>query len=211
MAESTDVLLACFFSNLPRGGIVVLIVGLNSSPNQDGLTASVLKQVLAGAEAAGAETVLVHMKERTLEACRQCDNGWGQCRQEHTCVIEDDFQALREQLHAADALVFANPVYFGELSEVAKTFLDRLRRCEAFEEGPLTGNLFLGIAAAGGSGGGIVSCQQVLERYCQHMRMKLFDMIPVTRLTREYKLESAYLAGAALAKALAASSPSPTG
>ena len=187
----------------------MLIVGLNSSPNQDGLTASVLKQVLAGAEAAGAETVLVHMKERTLEACRQCDNGWGQCRQEHTCVIEDDFQALREQLHAADALVFANPVYFGELSEVAKTFLDRLR-LRALRGGPLTERLFW-IAAAGGSGGGIVSCQQVLERYCQHLRMKLFDMIPVTRLTREYKLESAYLAGAALAKALAASSPSPTG
>jgi len=177
------------------------IVGLNASPNQDGLTATMLKQVLAGAESAGAETTLVHMKEKALEACRQCDNGWGRCREEKICVIEDDFQGLRELLHGADAVVFANPVYFGELAEVAKTFLDRLRRCEAFQEGPLAGKYFLGIAAAGGSGGGIVSCQVVLERYCQHLRMKLFDMIPVTRLTREYKMECARLAGEALAQA----------
>ena len=178
------------------------IVGLNASPNQDGLTASMLQEVLAGAESAGAETLLVHMKERELGACRQCENGWGRCRKERLCIIKDDFQALREELLTADAIVFANPVYFGELSEVAKSFLDRLRRCEASEEGPLAGKLFLGIAAAGGSGGGIVSCQVGLERYCQHLHLRLFDMIPVTRLTREYKLVCARLAGEALADAI---------
>ena len=140
------------------------------------------------------------MKKLKLQACRQCGNGWGQCRKKQTCVIDDDFQALRKELHKADAIVFANPVYFGEMSEVAKSFLDRLRRCEAFKEGPLSGKFFLGIAAAGGSGGGIVSCQVALERYCQHLRMKLFDMIPVTQLTREYKLVCARLAGEALAQ-----------
>ena len=177
------------------------IVGLNASPNQDGLTATMLKQVLAGAESAGAETTLVHMKEPTLEACRQCGNGWGTCREEKLCVIEDDFEELSGLMSGADAIVFANPVYFGKLSEVAKNFLDRLRRCGALQGSSLEGKYFLGIAAAGGSGGGIVSCQVVLERYCQHLRMKLFDMIPVTRLTREYKMECARLAGEALARA----------
>jgi multimeric flavodoxin WrbA len=180
------------------------IIGLNASPNQDGLTASMLKQALEGAEAAGAEVALVHMKERALEACRQCENGWGRCRRERLCIIEDDFQALRQELEAADAVVLATPVYFGEVSEVTKSFFDRLRRCGVGEEGPLSGKLFLGIAAAGGSGGGIVSCQVVLERYCQHLRLKVFDLVPVTRLTREYKLGCARAAGEALVGAVAA-------
>lgn len=173
------------------------IVGLNASPNKDGLTATMLREVLAGAEAAGAKTRLVHMKKLELKACRQCGNGWGQCREKHTCVLDDDFEKLRKELQKADAIVLSNPVYYGELSEVAKSFLDRLRRCGGLKEG----TPFLGIAAAGGSGGGIVSCQVVLERYCQHLGLKLFDMIPVTRLTREYKLACARLAGEALAQA----------
>ena len=182
------------------------VVGLNASPNQDGLTATMLGQVLAGATAAGAETELVHLKERELGACRQCENGWGLCAREGRCIIEDDFQALREVLHGADALVISTPVYFGEVSEVAKSFLDRLRRCEVHQPGPLQGKFLLGIAAAGGSGGGIVSCQQALAAYCMHLRMRLFDLIPVTRLTREYKLQAARLAGEALVHAATAES-----
>ncbi|MCX7598424.1 MAG: flavodoxin family protein [Armatimonadetes bacterium] len=176
------------------------VVGLNASPNEDGLTASVLKVVLEGAAQTGAETHLVNMKALKLKVCQQCEDGWGLCRKEGRCILEDDFQGLREELHGADAIVLSTPVYFGEVSEVAKTFLDRLRRCEAAGPGGsrLTGKLALGIAAAGGSGGGIVSCQEVLERYFQHMGMRIFDLIPVTRLTRNYKLKTAREAGRAL-------------
>lgn len=177
------------------------VIGLNGSPNQDGLTATMLNSALDGAGSAGASTELVHLKTLELSACRQCDNGWGQCRREATCVIADDFEALRQKVRAADALVIACPVYYGEASEVIKCFFDRLRRCENPHESPLQGMFAIGIAAAGGSGGGIVSCQQVLERYIQHLKMRVFDMIPVTRLTREYKLQTATAAGAAMVAA----------
>jgi multimeric flavodoxin WrbA len=179
------------------------VIALNASPNADGLTATMAKAVLAGAAEAGAETLLVNMKSMKLKACLQCDDGWGQCRREGTCILTDDLQSLREDLWGADAIVIANPVYFGEMAEVAKNFLDRLRRCEVAGPGDkkMAGKLGLGIAAAGGSGGGIVSCQVVLERYFQHLGMRVFDMIPVTRLTREYKIEVAKLAGKALAQA----------
>ena len=179
------------------------VVGLNASPNQDGLTATMLKRALEGAAQAGATTEVVHMKALDLEACRQCDDGWGLCRREGKCVIDDDFQSLREKLHAADAIVISNPVYFGEMSEVAKCFLDRLRRCEVAGPGesPLAGKFALGIAAAGGSGGGIVSCQQALERYIGHLKMRVFDLIAVTRLSRSYKLDTALAAGKALVDA----------
>ena len=51
------------------------IIGLNASPNQDGLTASMALAALEGAAEAGAETELVHMKTLDLRACLQCDNG----------------------------------------------------------------------------------------------------------------------------------------
>lgn len=176
------------------------VVGLNASPNEDGLTATMLKSALAGAAEAGAETQLINMKGLELGACQQCDDGWGRCRREGRCIVEDDLHALREQLHGADAIVLSTPVYFGEVSEVTKNFLDRLRRCEVAgpQESPLIGKPLLGIAAAGGSGGGIVSCQQVIERYCQHLRMRVFDLIPVTRFTRAYKVDTAKAAGRAL-------------
>lgn len=184
--------------------IVMRVVGLNASPNEDGLTATMLASALEGAAEAGAQTEIVHMKRLELLACRQCENGWGLCRREGRCVIEDDFQALREKLHGADALVISTPVYFGEVSEVAKNFLDRLRRCERAgpQQSPLEGKPAVGIAAAGGSGGGIVSCQQVLERYFGHLQWRLFDLIPVTRLTRSYKTETARAAGKALVESV---------
>ena len=179
------------------------VLGLNGSPNQDGLTATMLRSALDGAEEAGATTEAVHMTELCLGACRQCDAGWGLCRTEGRCIIEDDLESLRGKLREAHALVIASPVYFGEASEVVKSFFDRLRRCEVAgpEDTPLSGRYVLGIAAAGGSGGGIVSCQQILERYISHLRMQVFDLIPVTRHSRSYKVDAARAAGAAMVRA----------
>jgi len=82
-------------------------------------------------------------------------------------MIDDDFQNLREKINRADAFVFSSPVYFGDLSESAKRFLDRWRRCEISnrETSPLKGKIAIGIAAAGGSGGGAVSALLNLENY----------------------------------------------
>jgi multimeric flavodoxin WrbA len=179
------------------------VVGLNASPNENGLTAMMLKAALQGVSEGGGEGQLVNMKSMQLLACLQCDEGWGLCRREGNCIIEDDFQKLREDLHGADAVIVSTPVYFGEVSEVAKNFLDRLRRCDVAGPGekPLLGKLALGIAAAGGSGGGIVSCQVVLERYFGHLGMRVFDLIPVTQLTRAYKVHTAKAAGRAMVEA----------
>ena len=176
------------------------VVGLNASPNEDGLTATMLEAALEGAAEAGAEVETIHLKRFAILSCRQCANGWGLCRKEGACIEEDDFADLKARLEAADAIILSTPVYFGEVSEVAKNFLDRLRRC-AFA-GPqanvLKGKPVIGIAAAGGSGGGIVSCQSILERYSNHLGLRIFDMIPVTRFTRSYKTETARAAGKAM-------------
>ncbi len=176
------------------------ILALQASPNLDGLTASMAQQALAGAQGAGAETELLHLCQLNLASCRACENGWGQCRQEGRCVIDDDLEQVREKMAAADALVLSTPVYFGDVAEVLKAFFDRLRRCQFAgpEETRMSGKYILGIAAAGGSGGGGPTCLVSMERYYAHMGLRAFDQLIVTRRSRDYMLEAAHRAGAAL-------------
>jgi len=175
----------------------VKVLGIQTSPNEDGLTASMALAGLKGAEAAGAETELIHLRKRDIRACLACDQGWGICRTEHRCITEDEFQAIREQMGAADALIISTPVYFGEPSEVTKSFFDRLRRCEfpLGEDSPIYGTPAIGISAAGGSGGGVVTALEMLERYLRMVSTRPFDLITVTRFTRDHKVAMAEEAG----------------
>ncbi len=178
------------------------VLVLQASPNEDGLTATMAKEAMAGAQAAGAEAELIHLKKTKLEACLACEDGWGRCRRESLCIIEDDLEGVRAKMSDADGIVLSTPVYFGEVAEVVKNFFDRLRRCE--RAGPaeprVEGKWVLGIAAAGGGGGGGPSCLGVMERYWAHMGLPVFDQMIVTRRSREYMVAAARRAGEAFVK-----------
>ncbi len=161
-----------------------------SSPNKDGLTAACSAAAVDGAQQAGAEVEEVRLNDLDVGLCHACGNGWGTCLPDHTCQVEDDFQALHVRVCQADALILVTPVYWGEMSESAKAFTDRLRRCQATrrESSCLSGKPVLAVAAAGGSGGGMVTCLLSMERWIQHIRARVFDLLPVNRWSREYKL-----------------------
>ena len=166
------------------------VVAIQSSPNLDGLTSSLAQAVLKGVEAEGGKTELIHLNRLEMKPCIACDSGWGKCRTEGVCILEDDFEALREKVDKADALVFATPVYFGDLSESAKTFLDRLRRVErgrGFKT--FNGKKAIGIASAGGSGRGAVRALSNLENYMRRLGLEIFDLVPVTRFSKDHKLQ----------------------
>lgn len=178
------------------------VVAVQSSPNLDGLTSGLVQAVLRGLEARGGETELIHLNKLDIKSCIACDNGWGKCRKEGICILEDDFQKLREKIAKSDALIFATPVYWHDLSESAKIFLDRLRRCETgrgFKT--FTGKKAIGIASAGGSGRGAVRALYNLEDYLRRLGFDIFDLVPVTRFSRDHKLEMLERAGKRLAKA----------
>jgi multimeric flavodoxin WrbA len=174
----------------------VKILAIQSSPNEDGLTAKTAKAVIKGAETEGAAVELVNLNELVIRPCVACDGGWGQCRREGTCVIDDEFQQLRDKIHAADAVVFATPVYWGDLSESTKLFLDRLRRCEVKGEfKTLNGRFALGIASAGGTGNGCVKALLHLEDYLRRVGFTIFDLVTVTQASKEHKLAMLEYAG----------------
>lgn len=163
---------------------------IHSSPNREGLTAACAAAAAEGVRLAGGHAEEVRLNDMQVGMCQACDNGWGTCRTAHTCQVDDGFQALHARILAADALVLVTPVYWGEMSESAKALTDRLRRCEASrgDESGLRGKAVMCVAAAGGSGGGMITCLLSMERWIQHVRARTFDLIPVNRWSRPYKL-----------------------
>jgi len=176
------------------------ILILFSSPNHDGLTAACARAAEEGALAGGASSELICLNDLQIEACHACERGWGTCLEQHECQVIDDFQALHQRVCAADGLILVTPVYWGEMSESAKAFTDRLRRCEATRGGEscLKDKPVMAVAAAGGSGGGMITCLASMERFFQHIRARVWDLIPVNRWSREYKLTAIRLAAQAM-------------
>lgn len=175
---------------MPYVGQKVLVIG--SSPNLDGLTARCVEAAVRGINEAGANAEIVRLNELEIGNCQACGNGWGTCLKEHRCQVEDDFQELHHRCMQADALVFVTPVYWGDLSEASKAFTDRLRRCEATrgESSGLNGKPVIAVAAAGGSGNGMITCLANLERWIEHVRCRKYDFIPVNRWNQSVKVES---------------------
>ena len=141
----------------------------------------------------------MRLTDREIAHCRQCEDGWGECRREGRCVIEDDFEQIRAKVREADAWILVTPVYFGDLSECVKAFTDRLRRCNTGAKGEgLADTPVLGIAAAGGSGRGIATCLVSMDRLFGHLNAEIADLITVTRRSATYKREACRAAAKAM-------------
>jgi multimeric flavodoxin WrbA len=184
------------------------VIVLSASPNTDGLTAACARAAVEGAHQAGADAREVRLNDAGVGMCKACGNGWGTCREEHRCKQEDGFQVIHHAVTDADAIVLVTPVYWGEMSESAKAFTDRLRRCEASagEKSRLKDKPFIAVAAAGGSGGGLVSCLASMERLIQHVGGRRFDMVSVNRWNRDYKVRSVMESTTAMVRGATASS-----
>ena len=157
------------------------------SRNPNGQTAEAAAALTKGMAKAGASADLVLLPALKLERCRQCDdNGWGLCRKEGRCVIDDDFPALVRKIESADGVVFATPVYYSDLSESMRAFADRLRRICTHEAGRASthGKPVVGVCVAGGGGGGgggAAACCVSLERVMATCGFDVVDMVPVRR------------------------------
>ena len=177
----------------------ILIIA--SSPNKDGLTAACVNSAYEGVRLAGGAPEEIWLNDLNVGACEACEHGWGTCRIAHVCQTVDDFQDVHSRVLEADAYILVTPVYWGEMSESMKSFTDRLRRCEATrdKDSSLAHRPVIAVAAAGGSGNGMLTCLASLERWVEHVRARKFDFIPVNRWSRRYKLAAIRAAGRAIA------------
>ena len=180
------------------------MVMISGSRNPSGQTATAAKALLDGLAEKGASFEQAFLPSMKIERCRQCDAaGWGICRSEGRCVIEDDFAGIVDKIRQADAVLFANPVYFGDLSESLRAFLDRLRRITRHDAGKagIVTKPALGVCVAGGGGGGAPNCCLSLEKVLGTCGFDVLDLIPVRRQNLQAKLVSLKETGQWLAEA----------
>ena len=164
---------------------------LNGARNPKGQTARAADALAEGVREAGGEVEHVLLPPLAIERCRQCnDDGWGTCRACGDCAIADDFAGLVAKIAEADAVVFATPVYFSDLAESLRAFLDRLRRTCMHESGKakVAATPAIGLCVAGGGGGGAPECTMHLTKVLARCGFDCIDMVPVRRQNLDAKL-----------------------
>ncbi len=101
--------------------MALTVLGLSTSPRQRGNSDLLLRQVLAGAESAGAATEHLALNGLRISPCQACNA----CFKTGVCRVEDDFQDVFARLLVVDRLVLATPVHFMSVSAQAKLLIDR--------------------------------------------------------------------------------------
>ena len=98
--------------------VLIISASLRDHSNSEALADS----FMAGAEAAGNEVQKISLKDKTIAFCKGCLA----CQTLGRCVIQDDAVEIAERMKTADAIVFATPIYYYEMSGQMKTLLDRV-------------------------------------------------------------------------------------
>lgn len=175
---------------------------LIGSRNHDGRTAKAANALIAGITEGGGTTEAVYLLEADINMCIQRgQDGFGECLNRGVCALEDGFGPLVEKVRKADLVVFATPVYWGDLSEIIRAFIDRLRRICLHEDGKkgIKGKPAIGICVAGGGGGGSTSSANSLSRVLGHCDFDILDVIPCRKQNLAMKLEVLHVTGRRLA------------
>ncbi|MFA6075804.1 MAG: flavodoxin family protein [Negativicutes bacterium] len=98
------------------------IVVLQGSPRVNGNTAQLAKEVIKPLEAKNAEIKWYNLNQLNIRGCQSCYV----CKKQAECVIKDDAKEILENIAAADAVIFATPVFMWDMTGQLKLMVDRL-------------------------------------------------------------------------------------
>ncbi len=173
------------------------VLGIVGSPRRErGLTAQVVTQALAGAQAAGASTEILYLMDESPESCIHCGHG---CFEELDCVQEEAATLRSQRIDEADALVLGAPVYVWQVNGLTAALLDKARLATGpWTRGPTGGKPAQGIAVAGGTGTGVFSALQSLYAWLCLWKFRALEPLPVTRFNLQAALQVAQERGRTL-------------
>lgn len=156
-------------------------------PNKMGLTFSCVEVCRKYLTDRNQEVEHICINKKNINKCYACGKrGWGICGDEHKCIQKDDFNELYRYMENFDLYILITPVYFHEMSESAKTFFDRLKRCDAFNDNSkIHGKKTINIACAGGSGSGTEETLKAFDTLNYFLKTEMIGRFPVTKLNFE--------------------------
>jgi len=103
------------------------VIAINGSPRKKWNTATLLEKAIEGAVSQGAETRLIHLYDLNFRGCISCfackkrgGENYG------TCAVQDDLTSIYAEIKEASALILGSPIYFGDVTGIMRSFLERL-------------------------------------------------------------------------------------
>ena len=99
------------------------VVVLNGSPHKKGNTAAAISELVAGAREAGNEVEVVDLAGKKVAGCLGCKYCF---THDGVCVQKDDMADVLAALDAADAVIFASPIYWFDMTAQLKAAIDRM-------------------------------------------------------------------------------------
>jgi multimeric flavodoxin WrbA len=103
------------------------IIAVNAGPRKGWNTDLLLREALKGAESEGAKATLVHLRDMSFGGCSSCL----ECKRKDRadlklCVLRDDLMPVLEGISSCDGLIIGSPIYFGNVTGMARSFMERL-------------------------------------------------------------------------------------
>lgn len=127
----------------------IKILGLSGSPRKKGNSDALLEIYCQGAKENGHECQTYRIAEMNISACKGCGN----CFVSGSCIQKDDMTVLYQELYSAELIVFAFPIYMGQMSAQSKLVFDRLLAlCNPDFSSRLTKKPSLSLLVTAGSG-----------------------------------------------------------
>lgn len=99
------------------------LVAFVGSPHENGRTATLVKEIIRGAENVGVQTKIYFLNNMNIKCCQGCMY----CKNEgEGCSIKDDMQMVYKDFKKADIVVIGSPIYVYQVSAQTKILFDRL-------------------------------------------------------------------------------------
>jgi len=100
------------------------ITSVNGSPKgRNSNTHKMMKEIIKGVEAQGAEVESIFLSEVKVKHCLGCLACWLDKNKE--CVIKDDMAMLIDKWTQSDIVICGTPIHSDNVSSILKTFIDR--------------------------------------------------------------------------------------
>lgn len=105
------------------------VILINASPRKNANTAQLLQEAQKGAQAAGAQTELIHLYDLKFTGCRSCLACKRQGMARNKCYWPDDLSPVIDKILHAHAVIIGTPVYMGGPSAHFHALYERLGFC----------------------------------------------------------------------------------
>ena len=98
------------------------ILVVHTSPRGGGNSAMLAEKFIEGAKDAGHDVHLIEVGNVNIAGCKACEYCF---KHDGACAQKDDMQKFYPQLHWADAVIYATPMYYYSFPAQMRAFQDR--------------------------------------------------------------------------------------